>query len=479
MKAKARKARPANATHPAADKAADPANGSRRPRGRAPAGVPVPPEALPIVCRTAAGLDCGATEHYVAVPADCVPPGEAAVRCFSAFTFGLESMVDWLKRCGVSTVAIESTGVYWIALFQKLEEAGLRPLLVNAREVKHVPGRKTDVKDCQWLQKLHSFGLLSASFRPEDLICRLRSLQRHRDNMIATAASEIQHIQKALQQMNLHLHHVVSDVNGVSGLRILDAILEGERDPKVLSKLRDHRVRKSTVAEMEAALVGDYRAEHLFVLRQSLEAYRFYQGQIERCDQEAEGILQQLAERPQPPVESKPPAKPLANERASEPAPAQVKTPPKRKRRPQRNEPRIDFQDYLVRICGGVDLCQVIGLNILTVLTILSETGADMSRWRNEKAFCSWLGLCPGNKKSGGKILSSRTRKVVNRAATAFRLAAQSLGRTETCLGLFYRRKKAHLGAPQATTATARKLACIVYAMLKHRKAYHPPDPMA
>ena len=288
----------------------------------------------------------------------------------------------------------------------------------------------------------------------------------------------------------MNLHHAVSDVNGVSGLRILDAILEGERDPKVLSKLRDHRVRKSTVAEMEAALVGDYRAEHLFVLRQSLEAYRFYQAQIERCDQEAEGLLRQLAERPQPPLEPKPSTKPLANEQASEPAPAQVKTPPKRKRRPQRNEPKIDFQDYLVRICGGVDLCQVIGLNILTVLTILSEIGTDMSRWRNEKAFCS-----SGNKKSGGKILSSRTRKVVNRAATAFRLAAQSLGRTETCLGLFHRRKKAHLGAPMATTATAeaaapgtnggrllgepRKLACIVYHMLKHREAYHPPDPIA
>jgi hypothetical protein len=236
---------------------------------------------------------------------------------------------------------------------------------------------------------------------------------------------------------------------------------------------------------MEAALVGDYRAEHLFVLRQSLEAYRFYQGQIERCDQEIEGLLKQLAGRPQPPIERMPPietkpaTRPSANAQAAEPAPRTVATPPKRKRRPQRNEPKIDFQDYLTRMCGGVDLCQVIGLNILTVLTILSEVGTDMSKWRNEKAFCSWLGLCPGNKKSGGKILSSRTRKVVNRAATAFRLAAQSLGRTETCLGLFYRRKKAHLDAPKATTATARKLACIVYHLLKHREAYHAPDPIA
>lgn len=429
-------------------------------------------EEWPVIHRHAAGIDCGSQEHYVAVPPGSVPAGEPAVRRFSAFTHGLDGMVEWLKSCGVTTVAIESTGVYWIALHQKLEEGGLEVVLVNARHVKCVPGRKTDVQDCQWLQQLHSFGLLSGSFRPEDLICKLRSLQRHRDNMIGTAGSEIQHMQKALQQMNLHLHHAVSDLNGVSGLRILDAILAGERNPAELAKLRDHRVKKSTPAEMEAALTGDYRPEHVFVLGQSLQAYRFYQSQIEDCDRQVEGVLAELAERGAPRPEPPPPG-------GTRPEPEETSARPgKKKRRPQRNEPKIDFSDYLRRMCG-VDLTQVCGLNILTVLTIIAEIGVDMSKWRNEKAFCSWLGLCPGNKISGGKVLSSRSRKVVNRASTAFRLAAQSLGRTDTCLGIFYRRKKAHLGPAKANTATARKLACVVYHMLKEGAEYHEPDPAA
>ncbi len=264
----------------------------------------------------------------------------------------------------------------------------------------------------------------------------------------------------------------------MSGLRILDAILAGERDPKELAKLRDHRVKKSTLAEMEAALVGDYRAEHLFVLRQSLEAYRFYQGQIETCDRQVEGVLQELAARAERAAVPAPAAAAVAKDSPEPTAPAAQPTARKRPRRPQRNEPKIDFRDYLRRTCG-VDLCEVIGLNILSVLAIISEIGTDMSKWRNEKAFCSWLGLCPGNKISGGKVLSSRSRRVVNRAATALRLAAQSLGRTDTCLGIFYRRKKAHLDAAKATTATARKLACIVYQMLKNREEYRAPDPIA
>jgi len=471
MKAKTRKAK--LRTRTAKDKATPAKVGkrARQPRAKTPE--------LPVIHRHAAGIDCGSQEHFVAVPPGAVPEGGPAVRRFSAFTHGLDGMVEWLKSCGVTTVAIESTGVYWIALHQKLEEGGLEVVLVNARHVKCVPGRKTDVQDCQWLQQLHSFGLLSGSFRPEDLICKLRSLQRHRDNMISTAGSEIQHMQKALQQMNLHLHHAVSDINGVSGLRILDAILAGERNPRELAELRDHRVRKSTPQQMEAALTGDYRPEHVFVLGQSLGAYRFYQSQIESCDLQIEGVLRELAERgaptPEPPTTTK--KETSSAEAASSTAPESAR-PPKKKRRPQRNEPKIDFSEYLRRLCG-VDLTQVCGLNILTVLTIISEIGVDMSKWRNEKAFCSWLGLCPGNKISGGKVLSSRSRKVVNRAATAFRLAAQSLGRTDTCLGIFYRRKKAHLDPAKATTATARKLACTVYAMLKHGQQYYEPDPAA
>ena len=421
----------------------------------------------------AGGIDCGATEHYVAVPPESVGPGEASVRCFSAFTNGLDALVEWLKVCGVTTVAMESTGVYWIPLYQKLETAGIKAYLVNARHVRHVPGRKSDVQDCQWLQRLHSFGLLSASFRPEDMICRLRSLQRHRANLISVAASETQHMQKALQQMNLHLHHVVSDIKGMSGLRIIEEILTGQRDPKKLTQLRDHRVRKSTPAQMEAALMGDYRAEHLFVLDQSLQAYRFYQARLEECDREIETVLNELAQR----FES------ACQEQAGAPQREQAvqdqtlrPTAQKRKRKPRANEPKIDLGAYLQRICG-IDLTQVVGLNVLSVLLIVSEIGVDMNKWRNAKAFCSWLGLCPGNKISGGKVLDSRTRKVVNRVATALRLAAQAVGRTDTCLGIFYRRKKAHLGPAKATTATARKLACIIYHLLKYKDQYREPDP--
>src|SRR5467141_33255 len=434
-------------------------------------------EGMEIVNPHAGGIDCGAQEHYVAVPPQSVEPGEPVVRCFSAFTEGLDALVEWLKACGVTTVAIESTGVYWIALCQKLEAAGIEVFLVNARHVRHVPGRKTDVKDCQWLQRLHSFGLLSASFRPEDAICRLRSLQRHRLNLISTAGAEIQHMQKALQQMNLHLHHVVSDISGVSGLRILDAILAGQRDAGQLAKLRDHRVYKSTLAQMEAALVGDYRPEHLFVLGQSLQAYRFYQARTQECDAEMESHLQQLAQRFE---SSSALGAELSQPEVLNDAPSQnPQKPAKRKvkRKPQANEPKIDLADYLRRICG-VDLTQVNGLNVLSVLLIVSEIGVDMSKWRSAKAFSAWLGLCPRNKISGRKVLDTRTCKVINRVATTLRLAAQAVGRTDTALGIFYRRKKAHLGPAKATTATARKLACLVYHLLKYKDQYREPDPV-
>ena len=440
---------------------------------------------LQILRPDAGGIDCGAQEHYVAVPPDRVKAGEATVRRFSAFTEGLDAAVEWLKACRVSTVAMESTGVYWIPLHQKLEAAGIEVYLVNASHVRYVPGRKSDVQDGQWLRQLHRFGLVNASFRPEDIICRLRSLHRHRANLVSSSATEIQHMQKALQQMNLHLHHVVSDITGLTGLRIIDAILAGQRDPEQLVKLRDKRVHKSTPQQMQAALVGDYRAEHLFVLNQSLQAYRFYQARIQECDRETEPLLEKLAQQveaasarlkldalkaadaqpgvtlPESPNESKASASSLKA---------------KRHRKPRANEPKMELAGLLERICG-VDLTRVVGLNVLSVLLIVSEIGVDMSKWRSAKAFCSWLGLCPGNKISGGKVLDSRTRQVVNRVADALRLAAQSVGRTETCLGIFYRRKQAHLGAPKATTATARKLACLIYHLLKYQQPYQEPDP--
>lgn len=441
---------------------------------------------LEILRPDAAGIDCGAEEHYVAVPVDRVSAGQPTVRCFSAFTEGLDAAVDWLKECRVTTVAMESTGVYWIPLHQKLEAAGIEVYLVNARHVRCVPGRKTDVKDSQWLRQLHRFGLLNASFRPKDIICQLRSLHRHRDNLVCSSASEIQHMQKALQQMNLHLHHAVSDITGLTGLRIIDAILSGQRDPQELVKLRDKRVLKSTPQQMQAALAGDYRAEHLFVLSQSLQAYRFYQARIEECDRQMEPLLEKLAQQ----VEAASAQLELytlkagvAQQQESFPKPCDEPTsagsPPKnakRKRKPIGNEPKIELASLLERICG-IDLTQVVGLNVLNVLLIVSEIGIDMSKWRSAKAFCSWLGLCPGSKISGGKVLDSRTRQVVNRVADALRLAAQSAGRTQTCLGIFYRRKQAHLGAPKATTATARKLACLIYHLLKYKQPYQKLDP--
>lgn len=293
-------------------------------------------------------------------------------------------------------------------------------------------------------------------------------------------------MQKALQQMNLHLHHVVSDITGLTGLRIIDAMLAGQRDPEQLVKLRDKRVYKRTPQQMQAALVGDYRAEHLFVLSQSLQAYRFYQARIEECDRQIEPLLEELAQR----VEAASARLQLDGLNAAD-AQHEVRVPEsgseskanpsalkaKRKRQPRANEPKIELAGLLERICG-IDLTRVVGLNVLNVLLIVSEIGVDMSKWRSAKAFCSWLGLCPGNKISGGKVLDSRTRRVVNRVADALRLAAQSAGRTETCLGIFYRRKQAHLGAPKATTATARKLACLIYHLLKYKQPYQEPDPV-
>ena len=378
-----------------------------------------PGQKLEILRPDAAGIDCGAEEHYIAVPPDRVSAGEPTVRCFSAFTEGLDAAVDWLRDCRVTTVAMESTGVYWIPLHQKLEAAGIEVYLVNARHVRHVPGRKTDVKDSQWLRQLHRFGLLNASFRPQDIICRLRSLHRHRDNLVSSSASEIQHMQKALQQMNLHLHHVVSDITGLTGLRIIDAILSGQRDPEQLVKLRDKRVYKSTPRQMQAALVGDYRAEHLFVLSQSLQAYRFYQTRIEECDREIEPLLEKLAQqveaasaklnldalKPSSAKDGATTPEPLTESKSASGLKA------KRKRKPRANEPKIDLAGLLERICG-IDLTKVVGLHVLNVLLIVSEIGVDMSKWRSAKAFCSWLGLCPGNKISGGKVLDSRTRQV-------------------------------------------------------------------
>lgn len=416
-------------------------------RRKKPAEAPLP-ESLRRVNLHAAGIDIGATEHWVAVP-----PGsdEKPVRGFGSFTADLQALADWLKACGVTTVAMESTGVYWIPLFQILETRGFAVLLVNARHVKNVPGRKSDVLDCQWLQELHTFGLLRGSFRPEDEICVLRAYWRHRDNLIKATSAHIQQMQKALLQMNLQLHHVISDVTGVTGLAIIRAILAGERDPHQLATYKDHRI-KASVETIAKALEGDYRAEQLFVLSQALELHDFFALKIAACDREIEAQLRRMESK------AGTPAEPLGPSRQAH-------------KLPQRNEPVFDLRGELYRLLG-VDLTTIPGLQAATAQTLVSEIGCDISRWKTEKHFASWLGLCPGVKITGGKAYKTRTRHVVNRAATALRLAAQAVGRSKTALGAFYRRLKSRLGAPKANTATAHKLARMVYRLLKFGQAY-------
>jgi transposase len=407
--------------------------------------------ALPILQPDAAGIDIGATAHYVAVPTDRDPH---PVRCFGTFTADLHALADWLAACGVRTVAMESTGVYWIPLFQILETRGFEVYLVNARQVKNVPGRKSDVADCQWLQYLHAVGLLAASFRPPDPICAVRSLLRHRESLVQYAAAHVQHMHKALTQMNVHVHHVLSDLTGTSGLAIVDAILAGERDPHTLARLRDPRV-KAPLETLAQALEGDWRPEHLFTLRQALTAYRHYQQLLVDCDAEIERHLAACVSRIDPQDNPPPPAR---DPRA----------------KPQGNAVRLPHGNLrleLYRILG-VDLTQVPGLGPTSVHTLFTELGADLSAFPTVKHFTSWLGLCPDNRISGGKVLSVKTRDVRSRAARTLRLAAQALHHSETPLGAFYRRMRTKLGAPKAITAAAHKLARIIYRLLTTRQPY-------
>jgi transposase len=401
----------------------------------------------PVLEPNAAGVDIGATEIYIAVPPD---RDAQPVRRFATFTEDLVAAADWLQRCRIETVAMESTGVYWIPLFQILEARGLKVCLVNARHVKNVPGRKTDVSDCQWLQYLHAVGLLRASFRPEQQICAVRSMMRYRESLVQMAAVHLQHMQKALDQMNLQLHHVISDLSGTTGMAILDAILAGERDPVKLANLRDWRIRVSE-ATIVKSLVGDYRREHLFTLRQSLVAYRNYQKQMADIDVEIEQMLEEFSDGVGPDA----PALPR----------------PKDTHKPRRNDLRFDLRAHLYRIFG-VDLTAIPGINAMTAHVLLSEVGRDLSGFRSAAAFASWLGLCPDNRVSGGKVLSSRTRPVNHRLAHALRLAAQALFRSQSWLGQYFRRMRAKLGAPKAITAVAHKLARIVFHILTTGQAY-------
>jgi transposase len=397
-----------------------------------------------------AGIDCGSAEHVVAVPPDRDPE---PVRTFKTFTDDLQRLADWLLACQVTSVAMEATGVYWIPVYEILEARGLEVLLVNARHVKHVPGRKTDVTDAEWLRELHSVGLLRGSFRPADRIVALRAYLRHRQTVVETAGTLIQRMQKALVQMNLQLPLVVSDITGVTGLRILRDIVAGHRDPQQLAQHRDYRC-KASETEIVAALTGNYRSEHLFVLEQNLALFDACQAQLLACDVAIETHIQSLT--------------------ATVATPAIPLPAPRVTRKPRDNEPRFEVRTPLHRITG-VDLSQIDGLTPYTALKLVSEVGTDMSRWPTEKHFTSWMTLAPRNKVSGGRLLSSRTQPSANRAAAILRMTAMSLGRTQTALGAFYRRLAARIGKPQAITATARKLAVLVYRALKGDLVYRDP----
>ena len=404
-------------------------------------------DSRPCVNPHAAGLDIGSEEVWA-----CVPENRDAepVRPFGTFTPDLYALAEWLAACRIETVAMESTGVYWIPVYEILEAHGFRVHLVNARHLKHVPGRKSDVKDCQWIQYLHTCGLLSGSFRPAAEMCVLRAYLRHRATLLEHRAAHIQHMQKALQQMNVQLTQVLTDITGTTGLAIIRAIVGGERDPIQLARFRNRHCASST-EEIAKALTGHYQPEHVFTLQQALALYDFYTEQLRACDAEIERRFQAI--KPAWP-EALPPLD-RADKRASH----------------SKNAPSYDARTLLYQLTG-VDLIAIPGLHASTVQTILSEIGLDLHKWPNMKAFCSWLGLAPRHEISGGKILRRSTLKTCNRAGQAFRLAAQAVSRSHNSLGAFYRRMRARLGPQSAIVATAHKLARIVYHLLTHRTPF-------
>lgn len=398
--------------------------------------------ALTLTHPNAAGIDIGSASHYVAVPPD---RDDEPVREFPSFTADLEQLAVWLKACGVDTVAMESTGVYWIPLFELLDARGFTVLLVNARHVKNVSGRKSDVLDCQWLQQLMTYGLLRGAFRPADEVCALRSLSRQREMLLRSQGRHVQHMQKALTQMNIQLANVISDVVGETGQKILRAIVAGERDAQALAAMKNVRIRAS-VDEIAKSLQGNWRAEHLFALKQALAHFDFIGTQLAECDGEIEAQLPRL--------------------QAHEGRPAKGK-----KRGRARNAPKFNLRERMFRTCG-VDLTRIDGIDVTTALTVISEVGPDMSRFPSVKHFACWLGLCPGTRITGGKVMSGKTKRVANRAAQALRLAAAALRTSQSALGADFRRMCARMDKPKAVTAAAHKLARLIYTMLTKGEEY-------
>jgi transposase len=419
----------------------------KKSRGRSlPVPVPASAAALNVVNLDAAGIDVHSNMHMVCVPAD---RDANPVRQFGAYTADLHEIAAWLKKCRVKTVALESTGVYWIPLFELLESEGFDVNLVEPGQLSRCGARpKTDVLDAQWIQRLHSYGLLQASFRPPEAVLALRAYFRQRQMLVRYAASHVQHMQKALEQMNLKLAEVVSDLTGLTGMSIIRAILAGERDPVKLAKLRDERCHHSE-EEIALALEGSWRPEHLFELRQAYELYGFHQQQITECDQEVQA---ELAKFPNRAGEKTRTVKPRRHGRKS-------------------NDVRFEAKGPLFHALG-VDLTMVEGIEVGTALVILAEIGVDVSRFPTEKHFASWLRLCPPQNQSNKTNRRRRHRKGTSRVTVALRLAARSVGKTDTPLGMFYRRIRSRIGGLGAVKATAHKLACLVYRMLKYGEEY-------
>ena len=404
---------------------------------------------LPVINPRAAGMDIGSRFHVVAVPSAL---SDQPIQTFQAFTADLKRMADWLVGVGIKSVVMESTGVYRVPVFEILENAGLDVIVANARETRSVPGRKSDINDAQWLQRLHACGLLRASFRPGRDIAALRAYLRHRERLLDYASAHIQHMQKALTFMNRQLHHVVQDITGATGMKIIRAIVAGERDAHVLAKFRDIRC-KSSEETICSALVGNYQAEHVFALTQSLALYDFYQARVDECDAQIEQALAVL--------------------KADKPEPEQP-IPKVRHRTKQPNSVNFDVRTALYQLIG-VDLTQIHGIGPFLALRLIAECGTDLSKWRSSKHFTSWLTLSPGCKISGGKILSAHSRKSKNRLTAHLRLAAVTVGKTNTALGAFYRRLSARIGKAKAVTATARKIAVLFYNAMCFGMHYSDP----
>jgi len=408
------------------------------------------PEKLPPLDPKCAGIDIGASELFVCIAKNS---SQQEVRTFSTFTADLRSMIEWLKASGVESVAMESTGVYWIVPYEMLEEAGFEVLLVNARFLKTAPARKTDVQDCQWIQQLYSCGFLEGSFRPSADIVELRAYVRQRSRLFELSGVQVQLMHKALIQMNIQLNHVISDITGVTGLNIIRSILQGKRNPRALADLSVGACRKN-IDLITKALEGNFRKEHLFALEQAYEAYEFFHQQVHRCEKSIEQILLSIQTEVQ-----RPPSKSENNIDPAHPKKCAKKT------ASNRSPYYFDAPSAIKKITVA-DLTTIPGIDANIAMKILSEIGTDMSQWPNVKAFASWLGLSPGNKVSGGKILSSKTKPSDNKAAQALRMAAASLYRSKTAIGAFFRRIRGRLGAPKAITAAAHKLARILYRML-------------